>query len=480
MTGHVQDQSKRALLLALTIVLSGGVGACGEAGREAEESGPRSPDALLVLRDVTLVDPATGETTEGRTVSIADGRIVGVGPTGPADEVGLPDGARVVDGAGRYLVPGLADMHVHFSTDTLALGVLLAHGVTHARIMSGTPEALALREGVEAGDIHGPELSVAGPLLAGEEVPWPHELVRTPEEARAAAEAHVDAGYDYLKVYDGLAAGAYEEIARISDSTGLPLIGHVPAEVGIEGVLEAGQGSIEHVEQLLYARHGRDRVMTLPPEQAAAIAEAFAGVDVFVVPTLAGMERLMRRGTSWTAEQFDRPAMAWVNPDLLEWWASVDGLAPDSARLATRLNFMAIQEALTLALHEYGVTIMAGTDTPYPLLIPGLALHEEIRQYVDLGMSSAAALATATVAPARFLGREGALGIVAEGADAELVLLRGNPLEDPAALGGIEGVVRDGVYLDRAALDGLLEAASRGYGTAPAQRDTTEMTAGLR
>ena len=429
--------------------------------------GQSPAEPTLVIRDVAVVRPATGVIETGRTVEMAGDRIIYVGPfdrTGRA----YPRETRVVDGRGSFLVPGLADMHVHFSSDTLALGVLLAHGVTRARIMSGSPEALALRGGVSSGAIRGPALTVAGPLLAGQEVPWSHELVTTADEAREAAEAHVAAGYDYLKVYDGLTSEAYEAIRRVSTDAGIPMIGHVPVDVGITRVLEAGQRSIEHVEQLLYAHFGRDGVMSLSPGVARSAALPFTRArrdpsSVFVVPTLAGMERLMLRGTSWTEEQFEQPAMAWVNPNLLGWWGSIRGAAPDSARLATRRNFVAIQEALTLTLHESGVTIMAGTDTPYPLLVPGLALHEELRKYVELGLSPAEALATTTTAPARFLGRVDELGIIAEGAVADMLLVAENPLVDLSALEQPEAVVRDGVYLDRAMLDQLLEAAERAY-----------------
>ena len=429
--------------------------------------GQTPAEPTLVIRDVAVVSPASGAVERGRTVEVTGDRITRVGPAEEARR-GYPSEAIVVDGRGRFLVPGLADMHVHFSSDTLALGVLLAHGVTRARIMSGSPEALALRDGVSSGAIPGPALTVAGPLLAGEEVPWGHELVTTAEEARRAAEAHVAAGYDYLKIYDGLTVEAYEAIRQVSDSTTVPMIGHVPVEVGMRRVLEAGQRSIEHVEQILYAHFGRDGVMSLSPERALSATRPFtqterASEDVFVVPTLAGMERLMLRGTSWTEEQFEQPAMAWVNPDLLGWWASIRAAPPDSARLATRRNFVAIQEALIRALHDSGVTIMAGTDTPYPLLVPGLALHQELRKYVELGISPAEALATATSASARFLGSAGELGIVAEGAAADMLLVAKNPLEDLSTLERPEAVVRAGEYLNRGVLDQLLEAAQGGY-----------------
>ena len=191
--------------------------------------GQSPPEPTLVVRNVTVVLPATGSVEAGRTIEITGARITRVGPAGETGRPYAPE-TRIVDGSGRFLVPGLADMHVHLSSDTLALGVMLAHGITRARIMSGTPEALALRDGVASGAIRGPELSVAGPLLAGQEVPWSHDLVTTAAEARRAAEAHVEAGYDYLKIYDGLTTAAYEAIREVSDSTGVPMIGHVPAD----------------------------------------------------------------------------------------------------------------------------------------------------------------------------------------------------------------------------------------------------------
>lgn len=434
--------SPRAILLA---------GVLGALGAFPDSPSPRSP-TTLVFEGVDIVTMTDAGVASDRDVVVRDGRIAEIRPAGRVDPP--PDAVRV-DGRGRTLVPGLVDAHVHAAAWTLPLFV--AHGVTSVRAMHGDSAVLSLRDEVRRGERMGPRMVVAGPLLAGGEVPWPHRLVTSPSEARVAIAEHVRAGYDFVKVYDHLSPDVYQAITDEAALRGLTTVGHVPVEVGVATVVAADQRSIEHVEQILYATFGRDSVMTMSLASLPAAVEPLVGRDVFVTPTLAGMERLMRRGTSWHEALFDRRPMEWVPASLKPWWTQARGEFPGYEALERRRRFFMLQQELAIALHRAGIPLLAGTDTPYPLLVPGLSLHDELAAMVEVGLTPREALATATVNPARLLSEEGERGVVAPGAIADLVLVEGDPLEDTARLRRPAGVVLGGRWLPRESLDRLLD-----------------------
>ena len=423
-------------------------------------AGQDDPAAGLFLTNARLLDTASGEYRPA-AIHIRGDRVAAVLPAGSAP----PFGADVIDLAGRAILPGLADMHVH--TGAAEWPLYVANGVTTIRVMMGTDEMLAARD-LAARDADAaagrpaPRVFLAGPLLAGEEVPWPHERVNTPAQARQIVRDQAAAGYDFIKVYDGLGEAVYAAIVDEAGKQGLPVTGHVPAAVGLAGVVAAGQHTIEHVEQAMYAEFGRDGVMTLPFERVDEVVERLAGSGVFVTPTLAAQARIQLRGTAWHEGLYGLPEMAWADPSLAGWWSMGRGQPPSPGALERRRHFLTFQQRLTAALHAAGVTILAGTDTPYPLLVPGFALHHELGALVEAGLSPLDAIRAATVHAARALGMEGDLGTVRAGAAADLLIVDGDPLEDLTALRRPWAVVSRGVFLDRDALDRLLDQAAPG------------------
>lgn len=428
--------------------------ALGFIAAEARAGPPPAPSGSpsLVLTNARIVDVSVGEVRPA-TVVIRSERIVAVGQPGG---VPVPDDARVVDLSGRFLVPGLSEMHAHVGVDAFPL--LVANGITTVRIMMGTDELVQWRNELEPNTAL-PRVFLAGPLMAGAEVPWPHELIHTPEEARASVRRQAAAGYDFIKVYEGLGADAYRAIVDEARRHEMPVAGHVPVDVGIEGVIEAGQRTIEHVEQLLYARFGRDGVMTLPFDRMHEVVERVAGADVFITPTLAGAERIHRRGTAWHEALYHREEMRWMDPSWAGWWSMGRGQAPSPEALERRRRFLLFQQELTAALHGEGVPLLTGTDTPYPLLVPGFSLHHEFEALTRVGLSPLDVLRAATVNAARALGRVGELGVIREGALADLVVVDRNPLEELSVLRRPFAVVIRGGYLDRATLDRMLAVA---------------------
>jgi imidazolonepropionase-like amidohydrolase len=424
----------------------------GTAGAAAQD-----PDGVTVFRDVNLLTMQEEVALPAHAVIVEGGTIAWVGAM--ADLV-VPDGARLVEGAGRYLLPGLADMHVHM--DGADVPLFLANGITTVREMNGAASHLALRDSIRAGQRVGPRMFVTSALLAGAEQPWRHKLVPDAAAAERIAREAAAAGYDALKVYDGLGPEAYRALVEAGADTGLPLVGHIPREVGMAAVLAAGQRTIEHSEQIMYATVGHEPMPGRIPEIAAEVAAS----GVWVVPTLAAQRILTQSGTTAYNARFEVPEIRFVDEGTLAWWRTLrapDGTppaAPDDPRSVRRNAFYGFQRDLVAALHAAGVPMLVGTDTPNPLLVPGYSIHLELEALAGAGLRSIDVLRGATREPARFMGQAGEWGVVAPGAAADLLLVERNPLEDMATLKRPAGVMVGGRWLERAALERLV--AERG------------------
>ncbi len=433
---------------------------------------PAAGAEVVVLRNATVVDVDAGTARPHQTLHLSNGSIARVVADG---SVGDPQGARVIDLAGKYVLPGLWDMHVHPDSET-DLEQLVANGVTSVRIMAGEPRHLAWRGRIELGETAGPRLFIAGPIIEGRPPPQManvidtenRRLLDTREDAVAEARAQHAAGFDYLKVYNNLPAEAYAGLISEGNRLGMRVVGHVPFEVGLSGVLAAGQASIEHlrgyVEPLVPAdapvQPGADyRSRTLAWEYAdlgrmAPLVAASRTAGIWETPTLS--TRLYTAPTAEVMRYLATPEAIYLGR-----WAR-NGL-PDRRRIAWLSNFSeqdwvraerghAKQDALLLALHRGGVPFLAGTDVgPW-----GFTLHGELAHLVDVGLTPQQALVTATTNPARFAGVTDRAGRVAEGYQADLLVLDANPLENIANTRRIVTVVVRGNVLDRAALDAML------------------------
>jgi len=412
-----------------------------------------------VFMHVSVLTMESDSALHDRAVVVEDGRITWIGPS---DDVEFPDGARRIEAAGRWLMPGLADMHVHMDASDIPL--FLANGVTTVREMNGSDRHVALRDSIERGLRPGPRMLIASSLLAGEEQPWRHELIEDAQAAYAIAHAAREAGYDYLKVYDGLSRPAYLALAEASETLGLPLTGHVPQSVGLEGVLEAGQASIEHTEQIMYATVGHRPDPSRIPEIAARIA----ATGTWVTPTLAAQRMLSLNRTPAYNERLERPEVRYVDPGLRGWWASLAAPAdaaepdPDDPRRRRAEAFYGFQRDLALALHEAGVPLLVGTDTPNPLLVPGYSIHLELQALTEAGIPAIEVLRAATVGAPQFAGSDADRGVVRVGADADLLLLNADPRERLETLEAPVGVMVGGSWFDQEALEKVLAESGGG------------------
>ncbi len=373
---------------------------------------------VTAISHVTVVDIDHGRLLPNQTVLIR-GDWIDALLDGPRPAV--PAGARVIDGSGRFLMPGLWDMHVHLTAG--ALPVLLRYGITGVRDMGGDLRELTKwRTRIAANPLEGPRLVFSGPLLAGppataDDDTW---IVTTPEEAARAVATLKAAGVDGIKVHEGLSREAYLAIVAAARTANLPVAGHVPATLTPGEVSTAGQKSIEHLEFVPDA--------CLPMFQRAAratAAPAAAGCSAADLDLL--LASLARRGT-------------WLTPTISGFRAFV----PPG-------DFHAILEGfaeLVGPLRRHRLSILAGTDASGGINNPpGPSLHDELARLVAAGFTPAEALSAATLAPARYLGLETA-GRVAPGAPADLVLLADDPLADIRHTTRIVSVIRAGKVVD--------------------------------
>jgi imidazolonepropionase-like amidohydrolase len=417
----------------------------------------------IVISGAEILEFDGNEVTRrtGDVVWIEDGRIID--PPAGAD----PSLHTQVDGRGLYLMRGLTDMHVHV-WDQAELGAYLAHGVTQIRNLSGMPFHLRLAQEIEAGSVVGPRLVTSGPILnsPGANFQVNHERVETAQEARAAVRRQHADGFRTLKVYSNLSREAYEAIRDEARELDMEIMGHspegrrgpgvpaqAPFDIAFEELLDDGFVTFEHVETIAW--HGLRNRRDL--DAMRALAARLAASKAVVDPTLVAFYNLLR--VAETKGEFVKgPDMQLLNPLI------VAQEAPNYARWAAedvetaRADF-AFYQAATLALHQAGVRLVAGSDSGIFANAPGVSLLDELDLMVAAGLTPAQALGGATANAALTLEADDSGGRVRPGARADLILLDADPTKDMSALRRPVAVIAAGRLQDREALDALLAAA---------------------
>ncbi len=446
-----------------------------------------APAKSLAITGVTVIDATGAPAQPDITVVITGDRITAMGKSG---EVGVPVGAQVVDGKGKYLIPGLWDMHVHTISPSF-LPLYLANGVTGVRDMHAMdPDAtFGLRKQVQEGKQPGPRVVVAGPLVDGPNPLVPGSLVAADAvEGREAVRKLKSMGADFVKVYTKLPRDAYLSIADEAKKQGLPFVGHLPESVSAAEASDLGQKSIEHLTGVELACSDREdelrreavAVLAMDNQSAMALlgrigaraADSFSDTKAralyarFVrngtwhVPTLTVLHSFISLDDpKFTAD----PRVKYMPPPLRSYWPLIK-LSPETADDVSRAYKRVT--GLVRAMHQAGVPFLAGTDTPgVPYVFPGFSLHDELALLVvDCGFTPLEALQAATRNPAQFLGREKDFGTVETGKLADLVLLDADPLADIHNTKKIAAVVANGRLLPRRELDLMLaevEAANK-------------------
>jgi imidazolonepropionase-like amidohydrolase len=448
---------------------------------------------LLVLQDVTVVDVETGRLRPNTTVVVDGDRIARIAP---AVSVSTPAGARVVDGKGRFLIPGLWDMHVHLvfgdwfpGGREIALPLFLANGVTGVRDMGGDLEPLLQwRKEIAEGRLAGPRLVVSGPMLDGPKPRFPSSVaVATPEDGRRAVRDLKQRGAAFVKLQSLIPREAVFAIADEARKVGIPFAGHVPDAVRASEASEAGQKSFEHLigvfegsspreDEFLKGEKSPGRFLqSFDEKRAAALTAILARNRTWQCPTLVwerGGNLLEERDLAHDPRARYAPA-SWKEGT---WKRFTDQILHEFNvdDLATRRRFVEKELEVVRAMHEAGVPFLAGTDTAAGVYVfPGFSLHDELENFVRAGFTPREALQTATLRPAQFLAMEDRLGRVEQGKLADLVLLDANPLDDVNATRRIRAVVAGGRFFSRADLDAMLCRVERRASGRPESGDAT-------
>ena len=373
-----------------------------------------------------------------QTVLVSNGVIVQMGPAG---SVTIPGDALTVDGTGKYLMPGLADLHVHVQHEE-DLPVYLAHGVTTVLNMGGRSRLLGWRDRLASGELVGPHLLVSF-FIDGPDGRF--GIVNTTEEARLAVRDASSSGYDYIKVYNSLTSAQFAAIVEEARAAGLAVIGHGVRQPGMAGVLQGGQVMIAHGEEYIYTFFGN----TVDRSRIPAAVELTKRTGAYVLPNLSAFEIMtLQWGKPAVVDSFlALPEVRYLHASYQESWQGGQYTGRRGS-LATRLAFL---KDLTLALARADVPLLLGSDSPgIPGMFPGASIHNDLRNMVEAGLTPYQALSAGTRTAGEFvlLTRPGSevFGVVAPGARADLMVLENNPLENVANARNPDGVMVAGTW----------------------------------
>ena len=455
---------KAIYLIAFFVLVS-----CSTSGEQSTEDLTGS----VAISNATILTMTSEVPLENHSVIIRDGKIHKIMPN--AD---VPEGIETIDGSGKWLVPGLAEMHAHIpvaqDNDELVretLFLYLSNGVTTIRGMLGNPYHLELRQEVENGNILGPRIYTSGPSINGNSAP-------DPETAAAMVREQKELGYDFLKLHPGLSRETFDEIDRVADEVGITFSGHVSIDVGVRRALEAKYASIDHLDG--YVEGLVPESLNVDPASNGFFGINFTDIadlqyleelvsstqnnDVWIVPTQCLMERWAGPVDPEAIGAEDE--MQYMSPQTRENWVNAvkrfqenEDFDPEQAA-----RFIELRRSIMKRLHDAGVGLALGSDAPQIFNVPGFSIQHELRAMTDLGLSEYEALTTGTLNPARFFNAVGEFGQIIEGASADLILVNGNPLEDIGNMRNPAGVMVRGTWMSGDDIAARLARISQKYG----------------
>jgi imidazolonepropionase-like amidohydrolase len=428
---------------------------------------PAEESDVIAFVDVSVIPMNEEDIIEQQTVIIRNGRIDEIGA---ADQIELSEEVTRVDGSGRYLIPGLTEMHAHVpgsdNPDYLrnVLYLYIANGVTTIRNMAGQPYHIELRDNIRNDEIPGPILYTASPWLGDNNAP-------TPDAAEEIVGEYHEAGFDLLKI-GSLSPEAYERMAAEANELGIPFAGHIPEGVGLERALEVGQKSIDHfdryVEFLVPENEdiensgffGSGIVELADTSRIQEAVEKTIEAGTWNVPTLSLVEHLASAEPG--EEMIRRREMQYMPQDVLDGWVEAknnfDERDDFQAGAAERL--VEIRRQLLKALHDAGAPLALGSDAPQFFNVPGFSIHHEMRMMVNAGLSPYEVLVTGTRNPAVYFDESDEFGTVEVGRRADLILLEANPLEDIANVERRAGVMVRGKWMPESEIQQRLDEIS--------------------
>jgi len=440
----------------------------------------------FAIKNVAILLPKGDSLLPNRTILIENGLISAIDTV-----LTLPKETKILDGTGKYLIPGLIDSHVHMFQSKNDLLLYVANGVTHIREMIGTEEHLNWKEAIKNGGI-GPELYVASPRLASFGF-WEglfmsytqgYRNVTSASTAKNKVAKYIKKGYDGIKIYSQLNKESYLAISEIED---IDIVGHIPIHVNLKDVWNGNQREVAHFEEIMNGllrefgnpklRDNKEAFFNFIDERSDAVAQALLKNDIAVTSVLWGWHTHLRqkedlKGLLSEVElEYENPGISegikYIPEGGLGWLPEFnrvrypEGLSEESKN--KRKLFWSIYaeacEKVGKNLHDRGVKILAGTDNNLSVKVPGFSLHQELQSLHKMGMSPSEVLRSATATPSEWLNNNA--GIIATGYKANLVLLDKNPLENIEHTKSIHTVIAQGKVFDRVLLDNILDAVKR-------------------
>lgn len=407
---------------------------------------------ITAFVNVNVVPMDREHVVESQTVIVRNGRIAEIGP---ANKVKVPDGATRVDGAGKYLMPGLAEMHGHIPPPNApkaytesVLFLYAANGITTVRGMLGAPNQLELRDRANRGEIVSPTLYLAGPSFNG-------NSVNSPEQAASMVRSQKQEGWDLLKVHPGLTRDEYDAMAKTAKEVGIRFAGHVPAEVGLIHALEMGQETIDHVDGYIESLNGD--AGSLDEAKLVDVVRRTKTAGAWIVPTMVLWETLI--GYTDLNTLAAMPELKYAPPQQVEQWKTAHQNRlnqPNFDRKKAELiatNRMRILKSL----HDGGVRILLGTDAPQQFSVPGFSIHREMAFMVKCGFTPYQVIQSGAKNVGDYFKGKDDFGTVEVGKRADLILVQGNPLKDVANIAKSAGVMVRGRWMPEAEIRGKLD-----------------------
>ncbi|PWL38475.1 amidohydrolase [Flagellimonas aquimarina] len=441
---------KKITLFLVSCVL---VSSCQEKSKKEEIS-----STLILISKANIVNVRTGEVKAGQNIFIDSGRIKEI------NAIEIDDVSKyktVINAEGKYVIPGMAEMHAHIpqpptSKERLedVLFLYLANGVTTIRGMLGHPDHLVLREKVQSGEVLGPRIFTSSPSLNG-------NSVKTEEEAIEKVTAYQNEGYDFLKIHPGIQRNVFNQVVKTANEVGIPFAGHVPVDVGIRHALKSKYASIDHVDGFLEGLvpesknvdptsngfFGYNFTPLADTTKIEELVQLSKDNKVWIVPTQSLFERWFSPADVDTL--LAESEMKYMPKSTLENWRRVKIQTLESSGFNTAQweQFDAIRKSLIKKLQDNGHGILLGSDAPQLFNVPGFSIQHEMQGMAAAGMNPLEILQSTTLNPSMFFELENTFGEVKKGADADLVLLSKNPMDDIKNYTEVFGVMAHGTWL---------------------------------
>ena len=429
-------------------------------------------DTAILISNVTIIDAVTGDLIPDRQIVIDSGRIKKIVASIENNEVYK----TVINGQGKYALPGLAEMHAHIPSPPTSkerteeiLFLYLSNGITTIRGMLGHPSHLELRKAAEKGELLSPRIFTSSPSLNG-------NSVTTAEEARNKVISYKNDGYDFLKIHPGIKRDVFDELVKTANEAGITFSGHVPVDVGIEHALNSKYASIDHVDGFLEGLvpasanvdpndngfFGYNFTKLADTAKIEALVKLSEKNKVWIVPTQSLFERWFAPVDGETLLQ--QPEMKYMSEATLSNWK-----VRKEASTGPETNFdkkqweifIEIRRKLIYSLNKKGHGLLLGSDAPQLFNVPGFSIHHEIEGMSASGLTPIEIIRSGTVNPARFFDMEDVFGQLKEGMAADILLVNSNPMEDIGALKDLTGVMVRGVWLSKEDIDQKLQLIAK-------------------